>query len=351
VIFDEAERIKEELNNLKNKSIKVGLFGQPGGGKSSIINALTGTKVAKPGVENDMEPGEPFVWNGLMFVDLPGFGTEKYPKESYFEKFNIASFDLILCVFEGKWREADSEFFRKALSIERHCLFVRNKCDTMWEEGYTPEELKERIQANVQELAQAYVKVYFTSCRTKEGLNELSEAIFQILEPTKREKWAREAKAYSLKFLQEKKNACEKYVAIASGASAANALNPIPGADVAVDISVLMTLFKEVKTSFGLSDAVLNQVQAIAPGLAGIANKIIQFAAKEGILLLFKQFVGKEALKEFSKYIPFVGQAVAMGAGWAITSNAGKMYLDYCYQVAEAILEHELGINYSSKVG
>lgn len=344
MIYDDANKIREELNNHNKVVVKVGLFGQPGSGKSSLVNALTGVKISKPGVENDMMPGEPIECKGLLFVDLPGFGTEKFPKETYFERFDIPSFDLILCVFDGKWRQADSEFFRKALGIERHCIFVRNKCDDIWEDGFTCEELRERILVNVQELVNADVGVYFTSCKTKEGLGELNDAIFQILEPAKREKWAREAKAYSVKFLNEKRDACEKHVAIAASASAANALNPLPGVDIAVDIGVLLTLFNDLKGSFGLNEEILSQVHMFAPGLAGMANKIVQYAAKEGVLLLLKQFVGKEALKEFSKYIPFVGQAIAMGAGYAITSNAGKMYLDYCYEISKAILEKELNI-------
>ena len=247
------------------------------------------------------------------------------------------------------WRQADSEFFRKILKIDKNCIFVRNKCDDIWEDGFTTEELRERILVNVQELSKADVDVYFTSCKTKEGLGDLNDAIFRALEPAKREKWAREAKAYSLQFLDAKRNACEKHVAFASAVSAANALNPIPGLDIAVDLGVILRLFNEVKESFGLTDDVLMQVQNFAPGLAGMANNIIRFAAKEGVILLLRQFVGKEALKEFAKYIPLIGQVIAMGAGYAITTNAGKMYLDYCYNVARAILEKELGIDSSSQ--
>jgi len=349
MIYDDADKIKEDLNKHNKIKVKVGLFGQPGSGKSSLVNALTGTKISEPGVENDMIPGEPIEFNGLLFVDLPGFGTEKFPKETYFEKFDIPSFDLILCIFEGKWRQADSEFFRKILKIDKNCIFVRNKCDDIWEDGFTTEELRERILVNVQELSKADVDVYFTSCKTKEGLGDLNDAIFRALEPAKREKWAREAKAYSLQFLDAKRNACEKHVAFASAVSAANALNPIPGLDIAVDLGVILRLFNEVKESFGLTDDVLMQVQNFAPGLAGMANNIIRFAAKEGVILLLRQFVGKEALKEFAKYIPLIGQVIAMGAGYAITTNAGKMYLDYCYNVARAILEKELGIDSSSQ--
>ena len=42
----------------------------------------------------------------------------------------------------------------------------------------------------------------------------------------------------------------------------------------------------------------------ICSRLIGMVNNIIKYAAKGGILALLKQFIGKEALKQFSKYIP-----------------------------------------------
>lgn len=344
MIQDHAKKILNELNKLESTTVKVGLFGQPGAGKSSLINALTGIEVSKPGVENDMTPGKPIEWKGLLFVDLPGYGTEKYPKETYFNEFDIFSFDLFLCVFDGKWRQADSEFFQKVLKM-KPCLFVRNKIDTLWEKGYTTEQLKERIHEDIKKLANADIKVYFTSCKTNEGLEDLSDSIQQILEPTKREKWLKEAKAYSLNFLQGKRKVCEKYIAISSGLSAVNALNPIRGADIAVDIGVLSKCFNDIKESFGLDNNTLKQLHTYAPRLNNVANRIIEYVTKAGLQLLLKKFAGKQALKGFAKYVPYIGQAIAASTGYIVTSNAGKMYLDYCYKAAEAILNHELHIN------
>ena len=75
-----------------------------------------------------------------------------------------------------------------------------------------------------------------------------------------------------------------------------------------------------------------------------LANNVVQFAAKEGILMLLKSFAGREAVKTFAKYIPFIGQAIAAGLGYAITSNAGNSYLSDCHDLAEEALKNGLGL-------
>jgi len=93
--------------------VSIALFGQPGAGKSSLINKIVGKKLADVGVETDKTvDASSYEVNGLRFVDLPGYGTKNFPKENYFDRFNINQFDLFLCVISGKLHQADTEFFK-----------------------------------------------------------------------------------------------------------------------------------------------------------------------------------------------------------------------------------------------
>ena len=176
------------------------------------------------------------------------------------------------------------------------------------------------------------------------GLDALNIEIQNNLDGAKRERWARGAKAYSARFLQEKRSACEKYVSYAAAAAAANGINPVPGVDVAVDISIIMKLFKEIRDDYGLTDNFLTSLkQSSIPVVGRLANNVAQYAAKEGILMLLKSFAGRQAVKTFAKYIPFIGQAIAAGLGYAITSNVGNSYLSDCHELAEEILNNKLG--------
>jgi len=341
---DEAINILRKLDKAANTTVSVALFGQPGAGKSSLINKIIGKDVAKVGVETDKTvEAASYEAKGLRFVDLPGYGTTNFPKETYFQKFDILKFDLFLCVTSGKLHQADTEFFQDLAKHNKVCIFVINKHDELWEDGVKIEELQKRKIEDITKHVGQAVKTVFTSCRINTGLDVLDDEIANSLPAVKRERWARGAKAYSLKFLQEKRSASEKHVFYGSVAAAANALNPVPGVDVAVDLSILVALFKEIREDFGLSDDLLSHLrESSISTLSRLANILVKYATKEGILILLKKFATKETVKEFAKYVPWVGQALAAGLGYAITSNAGKSYLDDCYNLAEALLKDTL---------
>jgi GTP-binding protein EngB required for normal cell division len=81
-IHEDAEKIRRKLEEDKATKVRVALFGQPGAGKSSLINKITGKKnLAQAGVETDKTTkAKEYEANGLIFVDLPGYGTTGFPK-------------------------------------------------------------------------------------------------------------------------------------------------------------------------------------------------------------------------------------------------------------------------------
>ena len=54
------EKFKEELENFKKTKVKCRIIGRSGTGKSSLINAIVGERIAEVGVtETTMEVGKP----------------------------------------------------------------------------------------------------------------------------------------------------------------------------------------------------------------------------------------------------------------------------------------------------
>lgn len=341
-IQNEAIKLRGILEQEEKNPVRIALFGQPGAGKSSLINKLTGTKLAKASPMTDTTVDAQIIpWNDLLLVDLPGYGTSKFPPNEFFEKFNIEDYDLFLCVFSGKFHEADTKFFKEIRTKGKAALLVRNKSDDLYEEGLTLDELKNVVISDARKQVATNEPIYFTSCKEKTGLDVLTEAIYDDLDAAKKERWSRSAQAFTLKALERKKIVCEKEITIKAALSAANALNPIPGSDVAVDIGILYTLFSNIRENYGLSEETM-QKEEMLKNFGPMMNTVLKFGTKEGILLLLKQFAGKELLKGMTKYIPFIGTAIAGTVGFGIVKLAGDNYLEDCHNLAKEILEKEL---------
>lgn len=343
---DELENIKKQFEKDRSNPLRIAMFGQPGAGKSSLINAILGREAAKVGARTDETPNAAcFRWKDEVEIwDLPGYGTSKFPADSYIKRFNVRDYDMFLCVFDGKFTsDDDAMFFEEVRAGNRPCILVSNKCDALWEPGKTDEQIRAVIQEDVLARAGKDAHLIFTSARTNEGLGALQAAIHDNLEPARRGRFAFAAKAYTKKALEQKRDAAKDKITLYAGLAAANALNPVPGADIAVDLTVLVRCFTEIREAYGLTPEMLKDPEAVV--IAGpVVNRLLAMFTAEGLLALLKRFAGRQVTKAVAKYIPFVGQAIAASAGFAIVKLAGDSYVDDCHEVAAAFMEQTFGV-------
>ena len=225
-------------------------------------------------------------------------------------------------------------FFEQLWRRGKVCLFVHNKADTLWSNSRNTEEIRDELRRDLSErLAPHAATLVFTSCRTKEGLDELERAIGDYLPDAKRERWERAAAAYSEDWLMRKRNIIKREVYIGAALSAVNGFNPIPGADLAIDLSALAGLLVRIRGHYGLSDTRLERYLQYAPAVKALTDKVLKYATREGLLLLLKRFASRQLEKQVSKFIPFVGQAVAASVGYGITVQVGFEFLDTCHEL------------------
>ena len=269
----------------------------------------------------------------LDILQLPKAFTAKKLKKAYREKVKQYHPDKQIGKSQEAIQEA-GEYFKQTNSafeyLKRYCLE------------------KEEIKADVITQSREDTKVLFANSKDKKELDRLQEAILHHLEDDYQNRWARSAKTSILEALATKKATCEGKVTKYAGLAAVNGLNPIPGVDISVDIGVLLKLFAEIREDYALSEETLNDLNATltdTDDIRPIVNKLLSLTTKEGIIALLTQFAGRLGAKQFSKYIPFVGQAIAATAGFGLTKWAGDSYVDDCHQVVEAILKEKLERN------
>ena len=350
---DLREELKRRYKEKEQTVVKIALVGQPGAGKSSVINKLIGKNLFETGVRTDTTVDiQEAYWGALRIVDLPGYDTKKFPFEDWCKQFSVEDYDLYLFVFSGKLHDADGKLFKKFKEwnqSRKHPYFiVRNKEDDIWDDERTLDELKKEIVEDVYSKVGAEdIKVYFTSCKTGTGFKELKDDIFTSgIDDVKKDKIIAAFKADSIKDLDRKRAKCLDDIDVYAWSVAANALNPIPGVDVSFDLAAFYKMAQEIRESFGLDETVIEKYMTVlGPVGKKLGDKVLAYLTKEGILWVLKQVAGQYTKKQFAKYIPFVGQAVAACAGFAMTKKLGEYYIDTCYEFAKAILEYEIRNN------
>jgi len=116
---------------------------------------------------------------------------------------------------------------------------------------------------------------------------------------------------------------------------------PVPGLDWAVDAAMLSKLIPEINQEFGLTPqqlASLNpkkreQVQ-IAVTMVGsvLIGKLI---SRDLVMAVATKIGMRLSTKQLAKYVPFAGQVVAAGVGYAAIRYLGEEHMKDCIRVAK----------------
>jgi len=342
------EKIRRKIEEADNVKLKIALVGQPGAGKSSLINKILGEKIFKVSpITDTTRDAESHEFGNMYITDLPGYGTSMFPIKQWVSRFNVADYDLYIFVFSGKLTDADGELFKylEQWRKEReHPYFVvRNKCDTIWDDSRSEEELRSDIVKDVAGKSRLEnLQVYFTSCKTGEGISNLSTALMQAdIDSVKKGKMLAELKATCMADLFAKKKAALELVADSAMYSAFNGLNPVPGVDAAFDLGIVMKMTKDIRDIFDLEDQSTIEKYGPMLGSAGKAalEKVFEFTSKEALIKAVEEMAKKYIGKYITKYIPIMGQVVTCGLSYIMIDQLGKMYVDNCFEVAKGILE------------
>mmetsp|Transcript_18543 Transcript_18543/g.42037 ORF Transcript_18543/g.42037 Transcript_18543/m.42037 type:complete len:291 (+) Transcript_18543:122-994(+) len=145
--------------------LNVGIAGNSGAGKSSFINAVRRCRprdagAAKVGVnETTMMPTayEFADFPRARLWDLPGAGTELFPRETYFETIALRHFDIVVVISSQRFTETEVAISKELQRLRIPYFMVRSKVDidvsnNLNDLGITPEETLQTIREDMKRL-------------------------------------------------------------------------------------------------------------------------------------------------------------------------------------------------------
>jgi len=334
---DAFKRLLQQIEKDDAAYVRLAVVGQPGAGKSSLINNLLGKKVAETGQTTDVtRQATEYEFDFQRIVDLPGYGTELFRFDSWLEQFHPEQYDAFIYVFKGKLREADNELFSALadwnMERRRPLFLVRTFSADIEDDaqrGIIYQDILDKLGTD--ELPE----LYFTDCgRYKIGLDELRRAIretdfFRLRQERVRAAFAKARQEQ----LAECRSKVQKTISLYAKLAAANGVNPLPGVDIAADVGIYLKMFSEVRSIYDIEEYDLENNTALP-----VAKTLLTLLTRQGVLLLLKSLAKRMAFRALVKYIPFVGQAAAVYSGLRMAEYAGRDYEEKCYQLAGDVM-------------
>ena len=123
-----------------------------------------------------------------------------------------------------------------------------------------------------------------------------------------------------------------------AAASGAGAVVPLPGLSVALDLALLTREVNMYKSQLGLPEGTSYEFRRMSPE---IQAKVKRFCLTSTVQIanLVKFYTASSAVEEFTRYIPFVGCAIAGGISFSSTYCFLKGCLNELEETALAFLD------------
>ena len=172
--------LRTKTKQWKSIPLNIGVIGSSDAGKSSFINAIRDLEgdddgAAPVGVTEQTKVPTPYCHpnNAMMQLwDLPGVGTQSFPKESYLKKIGFKEFDFFLVLASVRFTELDAWLSQDITNKGKQFFFVRTKIQSDIENDRKahPKKYKSRSMIIVDEI------IHQIRTNLQENLNHLYQA-------------------------------------------------------------------------------------------------------------------------------------------------------------------------------
>ncbi len=332
-LSDEFEKVLQTIRSNEASYARIAVIGQPGAGKSTLINRLVGKKVAKTGQGTDTTlDAMEYEYELQKIVELPGYGTALFRFDDWKERFRPQQYDLFIYVFGGKFSSEDDALFDNLIEWNaerrRPMFLVRNKSHDL--DG----DQRAAIVRDIRNRSKSEERLYFVDCRYNEGIKELHAAVMRTdFARVWRDRIATAYRSARKEYLENSRQPAKGEIGFYCKTAAVNGINPIVGVDVAVDLGIYFKMFGAIRNRYGIDHGDL-KLYALP-----IAKKLLELVTKEGLMILLKNVAGKATARTVLKYIPFAGQAAAAALSYKMAEYAGETYEEDCYAFASGVMD------------
>jgi uncharacterized protein (DUF697 family) len=137
---------------------------------------------------------------------------------------------------------------------------------------------------------------------------------------------------------------CRRIVMRRAAISAGVAVVPVPGLDIAADISLLARVIDEINAEFGLTP---EQIERLKPDakiivyktVVGMGGAMVGKLVTRGLVTRLIKRSGVNILaRNTAKLVPLAGQVAAASLGFAAFRTIGYEHVEACAKVAEELM-------------
>jgi len=369
---ERIRQLERQLEEWKTAVLNVAVIGNSGVGKLSFINAIRGLTTDDEGaavvdaVQTSVEIRDhPHPNNSkLVFWDLPGVGTDRYPRSTYLDEIDVDRYDFFLLMTADRFTENDTWLSKEIRKRNKKYFFVRTKIGVdisnskkTHNEETVIETIRQDITHNLRKNGCDAVPVFLIDNYelNKFEFEKLKQQIIQDYPEQKRSALIFSLEASSEEMIRLKVAELRSRIWKSAALSAAGATVPIPGVSTVMDLGLVtheaLSYYrqlgldsKSLQRNAKLHSADPDRMQSIISNALGVrAEGAVTVDGMRSIVTTIvtrsPTLLAATVVEEGVKVLPLIGSLVAPPISFAGTRSALNLILDKFEETALKVVK------------